>query len=654
MNNSKRYIAIVLSITFVVSCLAGCSGLKKKDVFNQIPTEKVSDVTAPSETLEAVEVEKEIVSFTDKDKDENEITCSPIYDSDGETVVAGYILSVKDKAGKALTAKEFSLLNSIVKAENSENSAKLCFDKDGKLIPINSYANEKGDIIAIQDTLDLDGDKNVEEYLRVSKKKDANGLSKVIVEYVNVEVKNEKGKTVVVDGDKKTDATKVDSNNKKVADKEKQDTEKNEAAKQDAEKTTTKPGKKPDSTSTTKPGDSSTTATTTEPVDEEIKIVLKRNSKATSSSSSVGIEDAQVTIQDEGDYVITSETDFWHGRIVIKLPNDSGCSVKFKDVNITYNKGNVIQIIDTSITNDRTFLETETASSDDFVDNELQNVSESDHAPNVSISFPEGTSSRFESTANSYTGVMYNESKLNIKGNGSVTFESKQNSDNCICSTKSITIKNCSVNLFTAQNQNPSKLAAGNGAAKGIFSYNKVTVESGSLNVAVNGDGIRCSRFICEGGVVDVKSSACDAFDTDNEITVNGGKVTASATEKSAFKVRRVNAGKQRAGKHDTFEINGGTVIGQGKKSTPVQSSSSQASLNASIRSTSPEKTYGTRGKITIKAGGNNVATSEDPCTTFVYSTSSVSSSKSYSMTANSHSADFTFNGKVGTASFAG
>ncbi len=652
MNNSKRYIAVVLSLVLVASCLAGCTG-KNKDKFTVVEKNDTSEVTAPSETLPAVKLEKEIVSFTDKDKNENTIKCSPVYDSDGETVIAGYILTVTDKNKKELTAKEFPLLNSLVKAENKGNSARIVYDEKSELIPIESYADEKGNIIAIKDALDLDGDKNVEEYLRVTQKKDANGVKKVIVEYVNVEVKKEKDKIIVIDGDKKTVVKIVDAKNEEVAKKEKQDVEKNKIVVEDDKKSTTK---KNTTTTTTKKHDdnSPTDPATTEPEDTDISIVLKKNSKADCSSDKVDIETAEVTIHDEGDYVITSETDLWHGRIVVKLPNTAKCSIKFKDVNIDYNKPNVIRIIDTSITNDRTFLETEAASSDDFIDDELLNVSENDHAPNVSISFPEGTSSKFVSTANSYTGVMYNESKLDIKGNGSVLFESKQNSDNCICSTKSITIKNCSVNLLTAQNNNPSKLAAGNGAAKGIFSYNKVTVESGSLNVKVNGDGVRCSRFICEGGSVDVTSSACDAFDTDNEITISGGSVKAMATEKSVFKVRRVNAGKQKEGKNHTFDINGGTVIGIGKKSTPVQTSSKQASLNASIRSTHPEKTYGTRGNIEIKSGSTTVCKADTAVTTLIYSSGSISSSKSYAMTANSHSADFAFNGKVGTASFAG
>ena len=37
-------------------------------------------------------------------------------------------------------------------------------------------------------------------------------------------------------------------------------------------------------------------------------------------------------------------------------------------------------------------------------------------APNVSLTFPTGTSSSFESSANVKTGVIYNESKLEIKG----------------------------------------------------------------------------------------------------------------------------------------------------------------------------------------------------------------------------------------------
>lgn len=657
MNKSKRYIAFVLSITFIVGCLVGCTGSKKNE-FKQLPTESASEATVPTETLPAIKPSEEIVSFTSEDKDSNEITCSPIYDADGESVIAGYILSVKDKNGKDLTAKEFPLLNSIVKALPKDKSAEISFDQDGKLVSIESFANEKGDIIAIKDVLDLDGDKNVNEYLRVTKKADGNGLTKVMVEYINVQVKKEKGQIVVIDGDKKVVVKTVDSENKEVAKKEEQEVKKNEIAKKDA-KTSTSTTKKNTESTTKKKTDNkddnkeSTTNSTTALEKTDIDIVLLKNSKAECKSSNVDIENAKVTIHEEGDYLITSQTDDWHGKIVVKLPNTAECSIRFEDVKISYDQGNIIQIQDTSIDTDRTFIETEAVSSDDVVDNELLSISENDHAPNVSLSFPEGTRSEFISSANSYTGVLYNESKLTIKGNGSVKFESIRNRDNCICSTKSITIKNCAVSLITANNMSTEK-PAGNGSGKGIFSYNKVTVDSGSLTAKVNGDGIRCSRFICNGGTVDVKSSACDAFDTDNEITINGGSVTAYATEKSVFKVRRVNAGKQKEGKNHTFDINGGTVFGAGKKSTPVQSSSTQASLNASIRSTDPQKTYGTRGVISIKNNGTEIASSSVSVTTLIYSSGSVSKTKAYKMTANSHSADFAFNGKVGTASFAG
>lgn len=652
--NKKQLMAMVMAGIILASSFVGCS---KNVDFVENSTTAAAEQVIQTETIEAVKPSEEIVSFTDKDKDNNIMTLSPIFDNDGETIIAGYILSAKDKAGKALDANSFKLLGSVVKSVKNGKTAAVVKDAKGELIVLETYSDLNGNIIAMVDSLDLDGDKNVTEILKIVKKMDANGVSKVMADYTTVQLKTEKGKTYIIDGDKKTEVKIVDSSNTEVAKKETEETKKNEIKKEEAKK------KKP-TTSTTAPSgesDSSTTAPsdTTKPANDldEEQIVLKKNGKAvTGAKKNVAIEDGLITITGEADkeyeYEITSDTDLWHGRIVIKMPNTAKCEIKIKDVNISYNKGNVIQIIDTSVNSDRTFLEKEITSTDDALDNELQNVSDADNAPSVALSFTEGTSSSFVSEAKSYTGIMYNESKLTIRGNGKVRFESRVNSENCICSTKSITVKNVDMTLLTAQNNNASTLAPGTGSAKGIFSYNKVKVESGKVTVKTNGDGIRCVRFICEGGMVDVSSSACDAFDVDNEITISGGRVNAKAFEKSIFKVRRVNAGKIRTGKNDTFDINGGTVFGEGKKASAVQSSSKQNSITCSILSTTPEKTYGTRGKIALKKDGTSVTSASADCTTILYSSSSIDSSKSYVMSAGSKSANVSFSGKVGKASF--
>lgn len=646
--NKRKLLSMILAGMMVASALAGCSNGKTE--FVEKPTTTASEVTAQTETIEAVEAKQEIVSFTDKDKDGNTITLSPIYDNDGTTIIAGYILSAKDSKGAPLTAEQYKLLNSVVKAARKDNTGLVIKNGTGDLIPLQTYSDMQGNIIAMVDSLDLDGDKDVTELLKIEKKMDGNGISKVMASYTTVKLKTEKGKTYIIDGDKKTEVKTVDSKNTEVAKKEQTEVKKNEAKKETAEKkeSTTKAGQ-----STTKAGQT-TTKDDDDEIDEE-QIILKKNQQAEAGSSNVTMSKGLVTItgkaDEEYDYVITSDTDVWHGQIVVKMPNTSKCSIRFENVNISYNKGNVIQLIDTSINSDRTFLEKEITSTDDALDNELQNVSENDNAPNISLSFPEGTSSSFVSEAKSYTGIMYNESKLTIKGNGKVKFESKINSENCICSTKSITVKNVDMTLLTAQNTNTSALAPGTGSAKGIFSYSKVKVESGHLTVKANGDGIRCNRFICEDGTVYVSSSACDAFDTDNEISILGGNVKAYATEKSIFKVRRINAGKTLK-ENDTFRITGGTVYGEGKKATKLQSKTSQDTVVCQVLSTTPDiKTYGTRGIITVKSGDKKLVSTTNKCTTVLYSSSSVSKDKAYTMSANGKTAGISFEKSVGSAS---
>lgn len=634
MNKFTKITSVVLAGTMIAGMLGGCSG---KDTFSeQTPT-----TTAASQqtTIQAQPMETEIVSFVGKDSQGNELSLTPIYNNDGKTIVAGYIISAKDKAGNALTATNYKYLNRVVEAASTGDNVTVTLDPAGNPVLLKTYSDLQGNIVAIEDRADYDKDNNTAEVLKVVPQKTESGNTRLVIDFTTVTIKQEGKKLFMIDGNKKVEVKTVDSSNTAVV----------QAQSKQAQQTTTKKGQ-----TTTKKGQTTTKQGTTKPKSDTVKIKLKKNSKAECDSNKVEIKTGLVTIKDGGDFQITSSTDNWHGQIVIKLPNTKNADIKIKDVDITYNKGNIIQIIDTSVKSDRTFLETEAASTEDVMDNELKEVSESDKAPNVDISFPDGTSSSFTSSANSYTGVIYNESKLTIKGNGRLKVESNTNADNCICSTKSITIKNCSVNLKTAGDTLSSKLAAGSGAAKGIFSYNKVKVESGSLNVSTNGDGIRATRFICEGGTVSVSSGACDAFDIDNEVTVSGGKVTAVAREKSAFKVRRVNSSKMRAGKNDTFEINGGTVIGEGKKSSVVQSSSSQASIVAMIMNpttTNPKKKYGNPAKITIKHGDDSVKSSSNEVTSFLYSYSGLSTSKSYTMKASDKTSDVTFSGKVGKAS---
>lgn len=488
-------------------------------------------------------------------------------------------------------------------------------------------------------------------------------------------VTTDNGKVVVED--KKTGTTKaVDAKEVSSTTKKGETT----TAKTTA-KTTTKAGAK----TTTKKTGSSTTAkapnqkpagkpATTAQIDRNIYITLEKNMTASVSSkidaSGVTITNKSakntVAITKPGDYVIKQNTgnEAWHGQIVVKLKNTEKASIRFENVNITTQQASAVKILDASINQERTFMETETATgtvADDALRDEIKIISKQNKAPNVSLSFPTGTSSSFETSANSFSGVIYNESKLTLKGNGRVHVEATRNANNAICSTKSISIRNVAVSLQTA--------TAGTGAGRGIFSFSKINLESGSLNINTDGDGIRCESFNVTGGKADIFSRSSDGVDADDAIILSGGTVTSIAVKKSSYKVRRVNNSEKRKtdstikaedcirpSKGDTFAINGGTVSGESKNITTVQPASKQASITC--RSVKAENTTESKRALqfTIKNGSSTVKKSSNECIKFLYSAPSLSTSKKYSVTGHSKnvsqnfSADVKFTNKVGDA----
>ncbi|MBR6392639.1 MAG: carbohydrate-binding domain-containing protein [Eubacterium sp.] len=399
---------------------------------------------------------------------------------------------------------------------------------------------------------------------------------------------------------------------------------------------------------------------TTEPQVIYTDIVLKKNGGAECKSPKVSLAANEVIIEEPGNYRITQQTgkDPWHGKIIVRLngKNNEKAELRFENVNIGYKYSkNIIEIIDTNITNiKRDFIDSESDASADSI----KRISKIDKAPNVDLSFPEGTKSTFSSTANSVVGVIYNESKLTIKGHGKAYIKS-ENVNNCICSTKSITIKNVALYLTTMQTSNTSALAPNTGAAKGIFSYDKVTLESGTLDIKSNGDSIRCDDFFAEGGTATLSSSACDGIDADDAIVINGGTITSKALEKSSFKVRRINNQEKRdsgvpniakedcvRSSSDTFAINGGTVIGESKKITTVQGASKQPSVTCKIvKPSRGTDAAATESKVPAIISIKNLKTSQNKCTKFLYSSSSVVKGKKYTATANEKSAEAKWSG---------
>lgn len=412
-------------------------------------------------------------------------------------------------------------------------------------------------------------------------------------------------------------------------------------------------------TQATAQGDSSATADddTTDVEKEFEDIVLQKNGGATSNSPNVTLSQGQVLIEGGGDYRITSDVSEWHGQIILKLPNTEVAELRFENVNITNTSRNIIQIIDSSIVTDRSFLEAE-AVVGSTADDEIEEVSDMESAPDVSITFPTDTESTFTTSGNGVTGVLYNEAKLTIKGNGKATISATKNANNAICSTKSIKIKNVDLTLTTAANNVTKNLASTSGSAKGIFSYSDVKVESGTLTIKSNGDAIRCDEFDATGGTTYLSSSACDGIDADDAIVISDtAKVTSIALEKSAFKVRRVNnqekidAGdttiastKGIRSQEDTFLINGGTVIGESKNITTVQSASTQASITCRAVKATAGSTEESKKAIKFTISGGINASSTNACIKFLYSSSSVKAGTAYKV----NSQAVTWSGTVG------
>lgn len=387
----------------------------------------------------------------------------------------------------------------------------------------------------------------------------------------------------------------------------------------------------------------------------ENMIVLQKNGKGKTGSKNVvfTVKDNQgiCYINAQGDYTVTSTTDDWHGQIVIQVPNTDEVSVRFENVNISTTSPSVIKIFDTSISTDRTFFEEETVSgtaADNVLSKTMKLLSKQQSAPNVSLSFPTGTTSSFETSANSYSGVIYNESKLTIKGNGKLNLKATRNKNNALCSTKSVTFKNVTANLETEAAEATSSMSS----SRGIFSYSKVTVESGKLKIRSNGDGIRCDDLYVYGGTVDIVSGACDGVDADDAIVITGGEVTSIALQKSSFKVRRLNNQNDWNEGDDTideddcvtksthvFKIDGGTVWGEGKNVSKtcflstVHRNNLSGQVSFLLRSAKSENAEETRKYIQfdITGGGIDISTN-NKCGKFLYSSPELSKDNTYTV----------------------
>lgn len=630
MKYLKKTISILICACLVLS-FAAC---KKKAEPAAVSTTAQTTSATTEVAAKIAKVESEEISFFDaKDNLGNSLKLSPIYAKDGKSVVAVYIISVTDKNKKALDVKAYPFLNCVVSASSSDKGIELKYGSDKKLIRIESYADKQGNMLAIQDVSDANKNGNKTEFLKLTKKTNKKGSTHYLLTDEVIKIEEENGKKVAVENGKKTVVEIIDAKNKKVADKTEKDTASTDEKKKIEEKQEEE-----------KKEEGKGSESSTEEEKAFINIVLKKNGAALCSSNNVETNTNEVVINEPGSYRITSETDTWHGGIKVKLKNTEEAELRFEDVNISYNRGNIIQLIDESDTSNRDFIEVE-ATAGTKADNAIEELSDRTAAPNVDLTFPTGTKSQFENTANVYTGVIYNESKLTIKGNGKAAFKAAVNANNVISTSKSITVKNVELTLETAA----AGVTSNHGGNKGIFSYGKVNIESGSLSINSNGDGIRCDEYNQLGGSVDIVSSACDGIDADDGVFISAGTLKVKALEKTSLKVRRVNNQdtlddyiKQgikvsesfkkdciREGKNDGFQINGGTVRCESYKvSTPRKSKQKiiicKASKKKKGNDDESKKPVDDESKKPVKWKIEGVASSENSTVKFLYSSSSV------------------------------
>ena len=652
--NLKKAMVIILAAGMIGASFVACS---------QNTNDEAQKAAATSASVAAKEQSEETT------QPQTEIESKVVTDKNGETTVVTQVVTKKTDGTKVAYSNKAQATSSSKSKKNNASSVSGNANK----------TNAKGKKSANATTVKNGATKNAKtsangenSATKANGKEAAKGVTQV-----------SNAKSSKHSADNATKSAKDSSNGKEATKSTAKSSGGKEATKSvtktSNDKETTKPSAKASggnetkkATTTTKPSTTKAPATTEA---KETVITLQSNGKASCQSEKVSINSSgygTVTINSPGDYIIKSDVNVWHGQIIVKLKNTENADIRLENVNIATQNANAIQIIDTSIDSNRSFIEADVSSgtsgagdTDNTLQDAMKEVAKQPKAPNVSLSFPTGTSSSFSTVSNNISGVLYNESKLTIKGNGKVTFESKKNRNNAIASTKSVSFKNVDATLITPANESASALSS----ARGIFCYSKVNVESGSLTIKSNGDGIRCEEFNSADGTTNIKSSASDGIDADDAINITGGKVTVEALQKSCLKVRRVNnqeklnEGKTGVKSADginkpdhTFKIDGGTVVAMGKNITTLKSvkSGQTTSKQASIVCKSVKAKGSEEAKkaidFSIKGSGVN-ASSGVKCIKYLYSSPSVDSSKEYTVSSNGYSSEkAVFTGKAGVA----
>lgn len=581
----KRITAILISAALICASFSACSAKEADDT--NATTAPIVEVTDADDNVTVAVDENEDATIEVTDNDGNVLTLAPIYNSDGVTIIAGYVEAAKTKDGKELTQQEYTYIKGVVALNiDAENNITLKYTSDNKIETIKAISDSStGYIIAIQDEMDLDKDKDVEEYFKVTTKLDADKNLFIKLDkddkgkLINVTVEEKKdestGKTsvTVIDssGNKTSASVSTDAKNLGDVVKEEKDKQQNQQ----------KPAQNPDNSGNnsgnnggnTNPGGSEKPGTSeapTEPVKEErIDIVLQDNGKVACDADNVTVNGnlatggTEIIVDGAGEYskyYVTSQTGTFYGKIEFRFSVDENVEVKFNNVNIS--SGNKTAIKFTNVDSE---VDKEGDGEEIGVGGNTGSTA-TNPAPKVEMSITGANS--FKASGSGKNGTIYSECKLAIKGRGTAEIDGGPSLSG-ICSTESITIKNATLDIVSRGKQ-------------GISCDKKVTVDAGAtIRIESTGDGIHCNKFEYNGAAVDGSSEStivirssnavncADGIDADEQIIINSGTldIIALTPNKYALKCRRVIKGNPKG----IFVINGGTVTSAGAQNTVPQ-----------------------------------------------------------------------------------
>lgn len=582
--NVKKFLSVLLAAVITATTFTACSKQQGQPAAES-PSNVVEVTDADDGSKETVETEDTTFEVTDKDG--NVLTLIPIYHSDGATIIAGYVEAAKDKPGKALDEKSYEYIKKVIAVEADEESNFSIKTANDKPVTLTALVDEKGDIIALQDALDLDNDKDVEEYFKATTSADSSNNLFIRLDkddkgnLINVTVETKK------EGDKTVTQVKTKDGKTQTVNKSNETKNLNEyhPPKKPGETTTKKPagqenptnpngGDKPDNPNKPDPIGPDTPTVKPDPDDptpeiDYTAIVLKKNGKIACDASNVTVSGSaatggvEIVVEGAGEhskYYVTSETDTFYGQMEFRFHIDDDVEVKFYDVTLNADKKTALKFTDVDREKDKE-NDGEEIGTGGSIGSGVEVA-----APKVELSFTGSNS--FKANGSGKNGTIYSECKLAIKGHGSATIDGGQNLSG-ICSTESMSIKNATLNIKSA-------------AKQGISCDRKVTVNGGAtINISSKGDGIHCNKFLYDGyNETDGKSTitinslydfdCADGIDTDDYIIINGGDlfITALSDMKYALKVRKVI----KLNPKGQFEINGGLVEASGSNNSRLTS----------------------------------------------------------------------------------